>query len=94
MTIINNCEHFRNHNACMAANLLNNLGKVGLGLAIVGGVAQSALYNGKEYELLFMLISLYNIKSGERLFFKLVIQDHVLLCNYHKVSTVVLCTVI
>ena len=31
----------------MAAKLLNRLGAIGLGIAVVGGVAQTALYNGK-----------------------------------------------
>ncbi len=30
----------------MAARLFNAIGKLGLGIAVVGGVGQSALYNG------------------------------------------------
>lgn len=30
----------------MAAQLFNRLGQIGLGVAIVGGVVNSALYNG------------------------------------------------
>lgn len=33
----------------MAAQIFNTLGKLGIGLAVVGGVANSALYNGKEF---------------------------------------------
>jgi hypothetical protein len=42
-----------NHNfvseASMAAQFLNRLGQLGLGVAVVGGVVNSALYNGKIY---------------------------------------------
>lgn len=31
----------------MAAQLFNRIGQVGLGVALVGGVVNSALYNGK-----------------------------------------------
>lgn len=31
------------------ANFLNRIGQLGLGVAIVGGVVNSALYNGKSY---------------------------------------------
>ena len=31
----------------MAAKILNSLGKVGIGLAITGGIVSNALYNGK-----------------------------------------------
>lgn len=32
----------------MASKIFETVGKLGLGLAIVGGVVNSALYNGKE----------------------------------------------
>ena len=32
----------------MAAKLLNTIGKLGIGLAVAGGVVNSALYNGKR----------------------------------------------
>lgn len=31
----------------MAVNLFNRIGQLGLGVALVGGVVNSALYNGK-----------------------------------------------
>jgi len=31
----------------MAQRLFSSVGKLGIGLAVVGGVVQSALYNGK-----------------------------------------------
>jgi hypothetical protein len=31
----------------MAQRLFSGLGKLGVGIAVVGGVVQSALYNGK-----------------------------------------------
>ena len=37
----------------MAARLLNNVGRLGIGLAVAGGVMNSALYNGKETTLAF-----------------------------------------
>jgi hypothetical protein len=33
----------------MATRLLNTIGKIGLGIAVIGGVAQTALYNGEYY---------------------------------------------
>lgn len=33
----------------MAAQLFNRLGQLGLGLAVVGGVVNSALYNGNFF---------------------------------------------
>lgn len=38
----------RTRNLNEMARLLNNIGKVGLALALTGGVVQSALYNGKR----------------------------------------------
>lgn len=35
----------------MAAQLFNNIGRVGLGLAITGGVINSALYTGLYKQL-------------------------------------------
>jgi hypothetical protein len=35
-----------------AQKLLGRLGSIGIGLAVAGGVAQSALYNGKNYDVL------------------------------------------
>ena len=32
----------------MAAKLLNTLGRLGIGIAVAGGVINSALYNGKS----------------------------------------------
>ena len=32
----------------MAGRLFNAVGKIGIGLAVAGGVVQSALYNGKK----------------------------------------------
>lgn len=34
-------------NAEMAAQVFNRIGQLGLGVALVGGVINSALYNGK-----------------------------------------------
>ena len=34
----------------MAAKLLNTLGKLGVGIAVAGGVINSALYNGKRHD--------------------------------------------
>ena len=34
----------------MAAQFLNRLGQVGLGVAVIGGVVNSALYNGENNE--------------------------------------------
>lgn len=36
----------------MAAQLFNRLGQLGLGLAVVGGVVNSALFNGKFFNIL------------------------------------------
>lgn len=33
----------------MAAALFNRIGQLGLGLAVVGGVVNSALYNGNHF---------------------------------------------
>lgn len=33
----------------MAATIFNRIGQIGLGVALVGGVVNSALYNGKIY---------------------------------------------
>lgn len=37
----------------MAAQLFNRIGQVGLGVALVGGVVNSALYNGNVSSLIF-----------------------------------------
>ena len=34
----------------MAAQLFNRIGQIGLGLALTGGVINSALYNGKSVD--------------------------------------------
>ena len=46
------CDKFRQGRSnfaqiIMAQRLFSSVGKVGIGLAVVGGVVQSALYNGK-----------------------------------------------
>lgn len=38
----------------MATRLLNTIGKIGLGIAVVGGVAQTALYNGEYYFIIIV----------------------------------------
>lgn len=40
----------------MAQKLLGRIGAIGVGLAIAGGVAQSALYNGNSMRLLAYLL--------------------------------------
>lgn len=39
---------YRRNTPIMAAKLLNSIGKLGVGVAIAGGVLNSALYNGKS----------------------------------------------
>lgn len=43
----------------MAAQLFNRIGQIGLGVAIAGGVVNSALYNGMDSGLTNMLKLLY-----------------------------------
>lgn len=33
----------------MSAQFFNRIGQIGLGVAVIGGVVNSALYNGKYY---------------------------------------------
>ena len=48
----------------MAAKLLNTIGKLGIGIAVAGGVVNSALYNGKDmkYENQVLLRHLQQVK--------------------------------
>ena len=39
----------------MAARVLNSLGRIGLGVAIIGGIANTALYNGMYLYLISLL---------------------------------------
>lgn len=43
----------------MAAHLFNRIGQVGLGVALVGGVVNSALYNGNNYNIFFAIGQLF-----------------------------------
>lgn len=49
------------------AQILNRIGQLGLGIAVVGGVVNSALYNGMKIFICWMLIlnSLEKSKTAE-----------------------------
>ena len=49
----------------MASRLFNAIGKIGIGLAVTGGVVQSALYNGMVWKVAvwYVYVSLKNVSE-------------------------------
>lgn len=48
----------------MAAQIFNTLGKLGIGLAVAGGVANSALYNGKSCKVIVFILLISAMMKG------------------------------